>query len=77
MRSILFWFTWYITYLLFKDLEYKILEEKTKNIFIWLLGIITILYNPFWIIHLWRELWEIINIITIIIYLTFIYNIKK
>ena len=47
-----------------------------SDIFVWLLWIITLLYNPFWIIHLWRELWEVVYIITIIIYFIFIYNIK-
>lgn len=40
--------------------------ERKKNEWIWILAIGAAIYNPFFKIHLGREIWCIVNVITVI-----------
>lgn len=50
----------------FSYLTYQAVENKQSG-WAWTLGVTAFLYNPFLRIHLNRELWVLINLITIII----------
>ncbi len=50
----------------FAYLTYLAFEQKKQNL-VWVFGFIAIIYNPVIRIHLTRDIWSIINIITIII----------
>lgn len=39
--------------------------NKHQNGWVWILGITAVVYNPIFKIHLTRELWSFINVITI------------
>jgi hypothetical protein len=58
-------------YLAFKAFEYK------KQGWVWVLGITALLYNPIFRVHLNRELWSIINVVTIVIAMASIFTFKK
>jgi FtsH-binding integral membrane protein len=51
---------------IFFYLSFQALEQEKQN-FVWILGITALIYNPIFRVHLNRELWSIINIITIVI----------
>jgi len=40
-------------------------QKEEKENWVWTFGIIAVIYNPIFRIHLNRDLWSIINIITI------------
>lgn len=40
-------------------------------------GLILLLYNPIFPVHLEREIWQVINIITAIIFLIYLFNVKN
>lgn len=58
-------------YLAFQAFEYK------KQSWVWVLGITALLYNPIFRVHLNRELWSIINIITIGIAVATVFAFKE
>lgn len=41
--------------------------EKEKTEWVWTLGIVAAVYNPFIKMHLGRELWSVVNLVTIVI----------
>lgn len=56
-------------------LAFQALEQE-KNNWLWVMGITALIYNPIFRIHLNREIWSIINVVTIIIVLTSIFILK-
>ena len=53
--------------------------EHEKQGWVWVLGITALVYNPIFRVHLDRELWSIINVVTIGIAVasTFIFKVKN
>ena len=43
--------------------------ELKKESWVWILGVCALLYNPVFRVHLNREIWSVVNIVTILIYL--------
>ncbi len=41
--------------------------EQKKQGWVWLLAGTALLYNPFFTVHLNRELWSVVNVVTIVI----------
>ena len=60
----------------FTYLTVKALDQDKKN-WAWALGITAFIYNPIISIHLNREIWSVINLITIIVAIASIFSIKK
>ncbi|GEM_PF-4913476 len=56
-------------------MAYRAYIYKKEN-WIWLFGFIAILFNPFFPVHLGREIWQIVNVITAIIFLISIRFVK-
>ncbi len=50
---------------IFAFLAVRTAENKEKQGWVWILGITAMVYNPIIRIHLNREIWSIINVITI------------
>jgi hypothetical protein len=50
--------------------------EQKKQGWVWVLGITALFYNPFFRVHLNRELWSIINVVTIGIAVVSIFALK-
>lgn len=50
--------------------------EHRKNVWAWIFGIITILYNPIAPIYLNREIWAVIDVIVAVIILASIFKLK-
>jgi len=50
----------------FAYLAFQFFKQKKQG-WIWVLGITALFYNPFFPVHLNRELWSFVNIVTIII----------
>lgn len=50
--------------------------EKEKIEWVWILGITAAVYNPFVKMHLGREIWSLVNLITIAVAITSIYKLK-
>ncbi|MEI6519750.1 MAG: DUF6804 family protein [bacterium] len=50
--------------------------NRKDNNWIWVFGVMAILYNPFIKIYLNREMWSIVNIITIFVTLASIFLLK-
>ncbi len=48
-------------------------SEQNKTKWIWILGITAVIYNPIFRVHLNREFWTVINLVTIAIALASIY----
>ena len=48
----------YISYLAYQSFEQK------KQGWIWILGITALIYNPFFRVHLNREIWSVVNVVT-------------
>ena len=46
--------------------------DRKKQGWVWLLGITALLYNPIFPVHLNRAIWSDVNIVTVIILITFI-----
>jgi len=67
LRWICFGIFGYLTYLSF---------NQSKDGWAWLLGVNIVIYNPIFRVHLDRELWSIINVISILILLASISIIK-
>lgn len=55
----------------FAYLAFQSFEQKMQG-WVWILGITALLYNPIFRVHLNRELWSIVNVVTIIILITYI-----
>ncbi len=49
---------------------------QEKQSWVWVLGITAVIYNPIFRVHLDRELWSIINVVTIGIAIASIFAIK-
>ena len=54
---------------IFAYLAFQSFEQKKQG-WTWLLGITALLYNPIFPVHLNRELWSVVNVVTIIILIT-------
>jgi hypothetical protein len=54
---------------IFAYLAFQASEQK-KQRWVWVLGITALFYNPIFRVHLNRELWSIVNVVTIIILIT-------
>ena len=65
----------YVCFTVFLYLTYLAYENDKFN-WIWIMGISTLIYNPIIRIHLNREIWSIINVISIVIVLTSIFIFK-
>ena len=50
--------------------------QGEKKGWVWVLGVIAVIYNPFVHIHLTREIWSIVNIVTILIAAASIFVLK-
>jgi hypothetical protein len=61
---------------IFAFLSYKA-HEQIKEDWTWILGVTAFIYNPIFRIHLTREIWSIINIMTIVIAIISIFTIFK
>jgi len=57
-------------------LTFEAMELEKMN-YTWTLGITAVIYNPIIPVHLNREIWSIINIITIIILFSTIFFLKE
>lgn len=53
------------------------IDKQNRKIWLLIFIFISFLYNPIFPIHLNRAIWSIINIATIIIYLTYLYKILR
>ena len=51
--------------------------ERTKRDWVWILGITTLIYNPIFIVHLSRGIWQVVNVVTIVIAVTSIFVFKR
>jgi hypothetical protein len=60
----------------FAYLAFQALEQE-KQEWVWILGIIALIYNPIFRVHLNRELWSIINIATIGVAVVSIFTLRK
>jgi len=60
---------------IFAFLAFKALEEE-KIEWVWALGITAAVYNPFIKMHLGRELWSIVNVVTVGIAVVSIFKLK-
>ena len=60
---------------IFAFLAFKALEEE-KIEWVWILGITAAVYNPFIKAHLGRELWSIVNVLTVGIAVFSIFKLK-
>jgi len=60
----------------FAYLAYNSYEQKKQG-WVWLLGITALIYNPILRVHLNRELWSVVNIVTIVIAMVSIYTFKS
>jgi len=49
---------------------------KEKEVWVWVLGVTAVIYNPIVPIHLPREIWSIVNVVTIIIATASIFVLK-
>ena len=50
---------------------------KEKKEWVWVLGVTAAIYNPVVPIHLTREIWSIVNVVTIIITVASIFVLKS
>ena len=50
--------------------------EKEKIEWVWILGITAAVYNPFVKLHLGREIWSLVNLITIGVAITSTFKLK-
>ena len=60
----------------FVYLAVKAFEQERRN-WTWVLGIMALIYNPLVQIHLNREIWTVINLVTIVFNIVSIASIKK
>ena len=60
---------------IFAFLAFKALEEE-KIEWAWALGITAAVYNPFIKMHLGRELWSVVNVVTVGIAVVSIFKLK-
>ena len=61
---------------IFAFLAVRTYENEEKQGWVWILGITAVVYNPIIRIHLTREIWSIINVITIGVAVASIFGIK-
>lgn len=63
---------------IFAYLAFQALEHEKQG-WVWMLGITALVYNPIFRVHLNRELWSIINVVTIGIAVAsiFAFKVKK
>jgi hypothetical protein len=59
----------------FAYLAFQSLENKKQG-WGWVLGITALVYNPIFRVHLNRELWSIINVVTIVIAMVSIFALQ-
>ena len=59
----------------FAYLAFQALEEE-KQQWVWVLGITAVIYNPIFRIHLNREIWSIVNVVTIGIAVVSIFTLR-
>ena len=57
----------------FAYLAFQAAEQKNQS-WLWVLGVTAVVYNPIFRIHLTREIWSAINILTIGIAIASIYK---
>ena len=57
-------------------LAYKTYEENKESLWVWVFGLIAVLFNPIIIIHLQREQWWVIDLIVGIFFVLSIFLIK-
>ena len=60
---------------IFAYLSFRAFESKNTE-WVWILGITAAVYNPFLPLHLGREVWTIVNLLTIGIAITSIFKLK-
>jgi len=60
---------------IFAYLAFQALENEKQG-WVWVLGITALVYNPIFRVHLNRELWSIINVVTIAIAVVSIFALK-
>ena len=60
----------------FAYLAVSSVQQKKQN-WVWVFGVIAVLYNPFAPIHLNRPIWSVLNVVTIVIALLSIERISK
>ena len=60
---------------LFAYLAFQAVEQE-KQAWVWALGITALLYNPIFRVHLNRDLWSIINVVTIGIAVVSVFALK-
>jgi FtsH-binding integral membrane protein len=59
----------------FVYLAFQAAEQKNQN-WLWVLGITALVYNPIFRVHLTREIWSAINILTIGVAIASIYKLS-
>jgi len=60
----------------FLYLAYLAFESK-RTVWLWVLGINAVIYNPIIRIHLTREIWNVLNVISIVILVVSIFFIER
>jgi len=61
---------------IFAYLAFRTLEQEKRG-WTWVLGITAVVYNPILRVHLTREIWSIINLITIGIVVASVFVVKR
>ncbi|GJQ58448.1 MAG: hypothetical protein D8M57_14535 [Candidatus Scalindua sp. AMX11] len=60
---------------IFAFLAFQALEQEKKE-WVWVLGITAAVYNPFFRMHLGRDIWSVVNVVTIGIAIASIFKLK-
>jgi FtsH-binding integral membrane protein len=42
-------------------------SEQERRGWVWMLGFIAVLYNPIFRVHLTREIWSVVNVVTVVV----------
>jgi hypothetical protein len=61
---------------IFAYLSFQALERGKRD-WVWILGITALIYNPIVSVHLTRGIWQVVNIVTIVIALASIFSFGK
>ena len=63
---------------IFAFLAYRY-QEMTRSEWVWIFGVLAVIYNPFVRVHLSRDIWSIVNVATIVVNIVsiFIQNQKE
>lgn len=48
-----------------------------KNAWVWIMGIIALIFNPMFPFYLGRDLWVVVDVITLLLFVIAIFNIKE